>query len=136
MRFRRVDGLGLATTRHKCQLLLEMKLGDLPIVLTNGVIDHRGVLWFTTDDVAGVAMAAAHLAGPHELSSRTGRLKGFLLSTEAAGLSLDTEIIGFGKSFSRAAGIGCCRELLARRNRCTAIVAGIDMLAIGPFLGH
>ncbi len=50
---------------------------------------------------------------------------------EAGGLNLDAELIVSAESVSHAAGLGCSRELLSRRNRCTAIVAGNDVLAIG-----
>ncbi len=144
MRTRRVDGLVLATARRRYSVLSELNMGDLPIVLVNRVVEDRALPSVATDDAAGIAMAVthlvslghtriAHVAGPQELSTGAGRLSGFIMAMEAAGLEVGSESITYAENFSVAAGTKCCRELVAHKLHPTAIVAGNDMLAIGCY---
>lgn len=141
---RRVDGLVLATAMRRSDIATVIGSEDLPIVLINRVVDDHAFPSVATDDVAGIKMAVAHLAslghtriahlaGPQALSTGANRYRGFLAGMEAAGIPVDPELVVFAESFSHAEGVVRCRELLASRHGCTAIVAANDMLAIGCY---
>ena len=52
---------------------------------------------------------------------------------KACGLAVDSDLIVTANGFTVDEGARCCRELLARGARCTAVAVGNDMLAVGCY---
>lgn len=144
MQARQVDGLILATARRKQVWADGWGQHEVPVVLVNRTLDDQAVPSVATDDVRGIQMAMAHLvelghrriahvAGPQDFSTGAGRYRGFVLSLQARGLDLDGADVVTANAFSVAEGLRCCRDLLARPSRPTAVVAANDMLALGCY---
>src|SRR5579875_3094582 len=128
MRARHVDGFVLATAHVRDPVLAEAAAADLPIVLMNRLAPDYSFSSVSVDTEQGLRMAVAHLAalghtriahiaGPQEVSTGAGRRRGFV---SASGYTVEE-------------GTRCCRELLARRARCTAVAVANDMLAVGCY---
>lgn len=139
---RQVDGLIVATARRRSPLLVEIARSGLPVVLVNRVVDGHRLPSVSVDDSAGIRTAVAHLAelghrrighvaGPQDLSTGSGRYRGFRSGIDAAGLDDASELVVFAESFSESAGFEGACELLGRGRSITAIVAANDMLALG-----
>jgi len=144
MRERHVDGLVLATARRGFPAGSGLWEDDLPVVLVNRVVEDRALPAVAADDVAGIRLAVAHLvrlghrriahvAGPQDLSTGSGRLRGFELGMAEQGLEVDPVQVVEAERYQVAEGLRCARQLLARRPRPTAIVAANDMLALGCY---
>ena len=139
---RQVDGLIVATARRRHPLLVEMARAGLPVVLVNRVIDGHRLPSVSIDDSWGIRAAVTHLAelghrqiahvgGPQDLSTGSGRLRGFHEGIDSAGLDADPDLVVLVESFSESAGFDGTCELLGRKRPITAIVAANDMLALG-----
>lgn len=142
MRNRHVDGLIAATARRHHPSLLEAARDGMPVVLVNRVMEEHPVSSVSVDDGAGVRAALRHLvelghrriacvAGPQDLSTGHGRYRGYLEGMRSAGLVADPALVAFAGSFSEEEGYRGAEELIGRRRRFTAIMAGNDMLALG-----
>jgi LacI family transcriptional regulator len=145
MRSRNVDGLIVATARQRHPLLDNAVAEDLPVVLVNRVLEDRSFPAASVDDQLGAELAVnhlillghrriAHIAGPQDLSTGVGRLRGFERGMRRAGLDPDPDLIVCAEGFTRSAGRSCLVSLLDRGQRFTAVVAGNDLLALGCYL--
>jgi LacI family transcriptional regulator len=141
---RQVDGLVLATARREDPRLVELGREGVPIVLVNRVVEDHAFSSVSVDDGAGIRLVVnhlvrlghrriAHVAGPQSFSTGFGRYRGFVSSMRANGLTPEPRLVSFAAAFSIAEGLRCGREVLARRQRPTAIAAGNDMLALGCY---
>ncbi|HLH58284.1 MAG TPA: LacI family DNA-binding transcriptional regulator [Streptosporangiaceae bacterium] len=144
MRARHVDGFVLATAHVRDPVLAEAAAADLPIVLMNRLAPDYSFSSVSVDNEQGLRMAVAHLAalghtriahiaGPQEVSTGAGRRRGFLEGMKASGLEVDEDLIVPASGYTVEEGTRCCRELLARRARCTAVAVANDMLAVGCY---
>src|SRR5579875_3595137 len=144
MRARHVDGFVLATAHVRDPVLAEAAAADLPIVLMNRLAPDYSFSSVSVDNEQGLRMAVAHLAalghtriahiaGPQEVSTGAGRRRGFLEGMKASGLEVDEDLIVSASGYTVEEGTRCCRELLARRARCTAVAVANDMLAVGCY---
>ncbi len=144
MRARHVDGFVLATAHLRSPLLAEAARAELPVVLVNRMAEEHSFSSVTVDNERGIRMAVshlaalghrriAHIAGPQDLSTGLHRYRGFLTAMAASGLPVADGQVVFAGAFTVEEGLRCCRELLARPDRCTAIAAGNDMLAVGCY---
>ena len=144
MRARHVDGFVLATAHLRSPLLVEAVRAELPVVLMNRLAEDYSFPSVSVDNERGVRMAVthlaslghrriAHIAGPQDLSTGRNRYRGFVGAMAASGLPVDPGLVVFAGRFSIEEGMRCCRELLALPERCTAIAAGNDMLALGCY---
>jgi len=144
MRARHVDGMVLATAHLSDPLLADAARGGLPVVLMNRMAQDHSLDSVSVDNERGMRMAVAHLAaeghkriahiaGPQEVSTGLSRYRGFVSAMEAHGLEADPDLIITAKAFSIEEGLRCTRALLERRDGCTAVAAGNDMLAVGCF---
>jgi LacI family transcriptional regulator len=147
MRARHVDGLVLATARLHHPLLAEAARAEIPVVLINRLAQDYSFPSVSVDNERGVRMAVshlaglghrriAHIAGPQEMSTGLSRYRGFLTAMESSGLPVDSDLVVFAKAFTVEEGVRCARLLLdqgAGPDRCTAIAAGNDMLAVGCY---
>jgi LacI family transcriptional regulator len=142
LRARQVDGYITASARREHPLLEELAANGRPLVLANRRTDDEGLASVVPDDRDGMCQAVAHLAalghrrlahlaGPSDLSTGVHRHEGFVQGMRAAGLAVDADLVVAGGGFTEAEGARLCRELLARRARFTAVLAGNDLLALG-----
>ncbi len=133
----------------------------LPVVLVNRALASGEVAAVVSDDELGMALAVAHLAtqghrriahlaGPQGLSTGVGRLRGFEAALREHRLT--SAGVAVCAAYSREAGRQGCERLLAEQGagnrserllaeqaalpngqRCTAIVAANDLLALGAY---
>src|SRR6266702_875176 len=116
MRARHVDGFVLATAHLRSPLLAEAARAELPVVLMNRLAEDYSFPSVSVDNERGIRLAVNHLT-----------------AMAASGLPVDPGMVVFARSFSRDEGLRCCRELLGSPERCTAVAAGNDMLALGCY---
>jgi LacI family transcriptional regulator len=144
MRARHVDGFVLATAHLRSPLLAEAARAELPVVLMNRLAEDYSFPSVSVDNERGIRMAVthlaalghrriAHIAGPQDLSTGLSRYRGYLAAMTASGLPADPGLVVFAGAFSVQEGLRCCRELLGVPERCTAVAAGNDMLALGCY---
>ena len=144
MRARHVDGFVLATAHENNPVLAEAARAEVPVVLMNRLAPDHSFSSVSVDNEQGMRMAVAHLAalghtriahiaGPQQVSTGEGRRRGFLEGMKACGLAVDSDLIVTATGFTVEEGTRCCRELLARGARCTAVAVGNDMLAVGCY---
>ena len=145
LRARHVDGYALATARLRDPLLADAARSGLPVVLMNRIAADDSFPSVTVDNDAGVRLVVDHLlalghrdiaciAGPQDVSTGLGRYHGFRSAMTDAGLAVPDGRVAFARAFSIEEGYRCARELLAAADRCTAVAAGNDMLAVGCYL--
>jgi LacI family transcriptional regulator len=108
------------------------------------VVDDHAFSSVSVDDGAAIRLVVdhlvrldhrriAHVAGPQSFSTGFGRYRGFVSSMGTNGLAPDPRLVSFATAFSIAEGVRCGREIVARPDPPTAIVAGNDMLALGCY---
>ena len=142
---RRVDGFILATARRKDPMIDRCVAEDIPLVLINRTTKSGGrAISVVTDDVAGIALTVAHLAGlghkriahiagPLHLSTGHERHRGFVAAMKSAGLELHPDLVVVAEAFSEHAGERAMLTLLDRGRKFTAAVTGNDLLALGAY---
>jgi LacI family transcriptional regulator len=145
MRSRNIDGIIVATARQRHPLLDTVVAADLPVVLVNRILDDPSFPSASVDDQRGAELAVdhlvqlghrriAHIAGPQDVSTGVGRLRGFEEGLRRAGLDPDPDLIVVAETFTRNAGRTCMAALLQSGRSFTAVVAGNDLLALGCYL--
>jgi LacI family transcriptional regulator len=142
---RRVDGLILATARRKDAVVDHCVAEEIPVVLINRTIGKDSpVPSVVNDDVRGIGLTVAHLAGlghrriahvagPQDLSTGLERHRGFLSAMKAAGLKADPTLIAVAGVYSEREGQRALLTLLDCKKRFTAVVAANDLLALGCY---
>jgi LacI family transcriptional regulator len=144
MRARHVDGFVLATATLNSPVLAEAVEAELPVVLMNRTSQGYPFSSVAVDNEQGVRAAVTHLvslghtrighiAGPQEISTGILRLRGFLDSMRAKGLTVSESQIVYATAYSIEEGMRRGRELLNRGEGLTALVAANDMLAVGCY---
>src|SRR6202453_826431 len=144
MRARHVDGFVLATAITGSPILSEAAEAELPVVLMNRIAQDYPFSSVSVDNEQGVRAAVAHLvslghtrighiAGPQDISTGAARLRGFREGMSSHGLVAREAEIVYASAYTIEEGVRCCRELLARDEGLTAIVAANDMLAVGCY---
>lgn len=144
MLLRRVDGLVLATARREFPLLDEILAADMPAVMINRTAEDARVSGVTPDDHAGMALALrhlverghrriAHIAGTQAVSTGLARYQAFVSWCQSEGIPFDGNLVVFADWFREDSGLKACRELLARGEEFTAIVAANDLIALGCY---
>jgi LacI family transcriptional regulator len=139
----RVAGI-LATRVGKgnSRVYSQMRKRGMPVVLLDRRSATKDQCSVSVDDVAGGRLAGDHLCGlghrrlglvngPRDWSQCADRRKGFLAATQAAGARLlagaDVEV----EQMTIGAGEAAVRQILAGKNRPTAIFCTNDLLALG-----
>jgi LacI family transcriptional regulator len=139
---RQVDGFVIATAQRRHPVVADAIASGLAVVLVNRTIDRGGAFAVVPDDRRGAALAVAHLvelghtrighiAGPQDTTTGVLRCRGFVEAMADAGLSGAGDLIVPAAAFAVPAGEACARELLARDEPPTGIVAANDLLALG-----
>jgi LacI family transcriptional regulator len=141
---RATDGAILVLARGQSSHLNELRRRGIPFV----VVDHRGELGLDVPAVgatnwAGGRVAVEYLlslghrriamiAGPPALQCSLDRVAGYRAALEAAGVSIDPQLIRPG-DFHLQAGYTQTSALLALPHPPTAIFAGNDLQAMGVY---
>jgi LacI family transcriptional regulator len=138
---RHVDGIVLSGPRLDDQDLLRIHAEGAPIVLM-GQLPKTGIPFVDVDNVGGAAMATQHLASlghrriglitnaPLIYTASEDRLVGYRQALAAAGIQYDESIVRYG-DFSPRGGEVAMTELLALRQRPTAVFVASDTVALG-----
>ena len=144
LRSRQVEGLIVATARLEHPFLRQLREQDVKIVLINRRIENLQMPFVVGDDATGIALAVkhlvdlghsriAHIAGPQITSTGLDRSRAFRHAVRDYGAEEDPALIVESAHWSEGDGAGAMRELLDRGSRCTAVVAGNDLIALGCY---
>lgn len=144
LRSRQVEGLIIATARREHPLLVRLHRMGVRMVLVNRRVDGLELPSVTADDDAGISMAVthlaalghtriAHLAGPQQTSTGVARARAFRHAVRDLGLDDDPALIVECGYWSETEGARALRRLLDAGTRCTAVVAGNDLIALGCY---
>ena len=144
LRSRQVEGLIIATARREHPLLVRLHRMGVRMVLVNRRVDGLELPSVTADDDAGISMAVthlaalghtriAHLAGPQQTSTGVARARAFRHAVRDLGLDDDPALIVECGYWSETEGAQALRRLLDAGTRCTAVVAGNDLIALGCY---
>ena len=141
---RQVDGLILATATLRDPTVEEWVERRAPLVLINRTDTSGRAPAVINDDVCGIGLAVAHLAGlghrrighiagPQHLSTGLQRLRGFESGMAERKIMVQPAGVVVAASFRRNAGREACQQLLENKSDLTAIVAANDLLALGCY---
>jgi LacI family transcriptional regulator len=144
LRSRQVEGLIVATARLEHPLLEQLQEQHVKIVLINRRIEHLRMPFVVGDDATGIALAVkhlvdlghtriAHIAGPQTTSTGVDRSRAFRHAVRDYGAEEDPALIVECAHWSEGDGAASMRRLLDQGTRCTAVVAGNDLIALGCY---
>ncbi|MFW6238424.1 MAG: LacI family DNA-binding transcriptional regulator [Halanaerobiales bacterium] len=140
---RLVDGVILMSPQLPAGELVRIGK-EYPLIQCCEYIEDISVPRVSVDNVAAARTAVEHLierghrriamiGGPREVLSAVQREEGYRQALEENGLSYDPDLIISGH-YTNKGGERAARELLARRERPTAIFAISDMMAVGAVM--
>lgn len=141
---RQVDGLVMATVSRDDPSLDHCLAHGVPVVLVNRADDRERASAVVSDDMAGMHLAVAHLAGlghraighlagPAQLSTGHLRRAGFERAMASQGLPVPPGAIVEAASYDRDEGRRATLALLKAAPGLTAIAASNDLLALGAY---
>lgn len=144
LRSRRVDGIIVLTGRLPDKALKECAK-TMPVVVTGRTLKAPGLFSLNFDNFEGGRLATRHLLslGHRRIAFITGvanhtdaneRLRGYRDALEAAGIDYEPELVVNG-DFHESSGLQAVSQLLASRQKFTAIFAANDQMALGAALG-
>lgn len=144
LRSRRVDGIIVLTGRLPDKALRECAK-FLPVVVTGRSLKAPSLFSLNFDSFEGGRMATRHLLdlGHRRIVFITGvanhpdaneRLRGYRAALEAAGISYDPALVVAG-DFHESSGLQSVDQLLAAKQKFTAVFAANDQMAFGAALG-
>ena len=136
---RRVDGVAILTFGMEESLLEHLRYRKVPLVFIDVGPNAPGIVNIQIDYQNGIRQAVQHLAalrhtriafitGPAHLKSALARRDAFKESMAEIGLARDLIVAG---DHTLEGGVQALSELLAMKNRPTAILCSNDMTAIG-----
>jgi LacI family transcriptional regulator len=138
---RGIDGAVLTTSTLAGTVPRELLRRGLPFVFLTRVVDGVAADAVTVDNDRGARLVAAELArfghrrvgavfGPANTSTGRDRERGFRAGLAAAGVDLPEEAVRHG-DYTVEAGHAAMHELMALRDRPTAVACFNDLVAIG-----
>jgi LacI family transcriptional regulator len=138
-----VDGVLASISKETINLdhYAEIKNRGIPLILFDRTNDRLGVSSVEVDDYAGAFQATkhlidngcrriAHIAGQQHVNIFNLRLKGYIEALNVHGITLDDDLIAYGK-VSVESGRECMRRLLEGRVMPDAVFAVEDFTALG-----
>lgn len=138
-----VDGVLASISKETINLdhYAEIKNRGIPLILFDRTNDRLGVSSVEVDDYAGAFQATkhlidngcrriAHIAGQQHVNIFNLRLKGYIEALNVHGITLDDDLIAYGK-VSVESGRECMRRLLQGRVMPDAVFAVEDFTALG-----
>jgi LacI family transcriptional regulator len=137
----RVDGIVFTAALQDSKMVRQLVDRGFPLVLTNRHVEGVSADMAVGDNEAGAAAAAEHLyelghrriaaiAGDPRASTSYERLAGFSKALADRGCPLDDDLVVAGE-FHAGRAYDLTLELLARKDRPTAIFALNDLMAFG-----
>lgn len=140
MQGRSIEGVIIATARRVDPVVEECIDNDIPFVLVNRTVDRDGVNAVIIDEEFGIRAVLdhmlglkhtriAHVAGPQNTSTGYHRAKAVSGYLHSHGLRSD--LVETTDRFTIEEGRLAFKNLIARDNGFTAVVAGNDLLALG-----
>jgi LacI family transcriptional regulator len=140
-RHHNVDGVVLMGVDHNDEEVRRLTASTIPCVGVDVELEGRHAGHVSSDNVAGGALAVAHLAaqghrriatihGPVETLAGLARLQGYRAGLTEAGLAYRDEYVRAG-DFYVESGHRAAAALLALPEPPTAIVAASDLMAVG-----
>jgi len=141
---RQVDGFILTTALREDPLVEDAVGRNVPVVLAVRTIDSGAAPAVIFDDSRGMRRAVRHLvelghrdivhiAGPQAISNGHRRREAFIASMADHGHPAAPDQIILADGFTLEAGEKAFRELLDSGQRCTAVIASNDLIAIGGY---
>ncbi|MGW0607249.1 LacI family DNA-binding transcriptional regulator [Streptomyces sp. NPDC002644] len=138
---RRVDGVLLVSVRTEERVAAMLEEMRLPTVLAGRRGEDERLSYVTSDNVGGATAAVGHLldrgrrrvatiTGALDMDVGVGRLAGWRLAHERAGLRADESLVEAG-DFSEEGGRRAMRSLLERAPDLDAVFAASDLMAVG-----
>jgi LacI family transcriptional regulator len=138
---KQVDGIIFVATGEQTASLAMLQSRAMPVVVVNRDLSSIAVDLIYTDNLQGGYLATHHLlglghrriaciAGPSDLTLGADRVDGYRRALEEAGLAYDATLVLAG-DYQPASGYRVTQQLLARRERPTAIFACNDLMALG-----
>ena len=136
----KLDGIIHAFSGSDLSELNRLGLGSIPLVEIDRASRMKGAGTVLLDNRLGSRLAVEHLlelghvrigmiSGSERLTTGRERVEGYRLALEAAGVSFDSSLVGFG-DFQERSGYDLAKRLLARAERPTALlVANNEMMA-------
>ncbi len=140
---RRVDAL-ILHVQHLCDdYLITLEEQGIPVVLVNRFIPEMRQSCIAIDNELGGKLATQYLiqmghteiaciTGPLDKSDARGRLQGYRIALEEAGLEYNEALVSEA-GFTEETGVIATRKLLKRDCRFSAIFASNDHMAFGAF---
>jgi LacI family transcriptional regulator len=138
-----VDGVLASISKETINLdhYLEIKRRGVPLVLFDRASDLLGVSSVVVDDYSGAFQATkhlieqggrhiAHIGGQQHVSIFNQRLKGYVDALNVHGISVDDDLIVYGK-VSIESGRDCMNKLLSSSKEMDAVFAVEDFTALG-----
>lgn len=138
---RQVDGLLLATTNFKNDILNNMNISKYPYVFVNRHLNNDIENYVITDNFLGAILAMEHLislghlriayvSGPLSIDTALNRLEGYKNSLKRHNLPFDSELV-VESEMTEEGGYKAFYELIKKRVKFTAIFAANDLIALG-----
>jgi LacI family transcriptional regulator len=144
LRQRGVEGLIVATARHRDPVLESLEQSGVPVVQINRRCQSKVIPSVTADDRGGVEAAVAylvelghrkiaHVGGPQTHSTGRARLAGFRSAMRRAGLPVPPGLAVSGRAVTAEEGARVFTTLLSNHPEVTAVVAANDLVALGCY---
>jgi LacI family transcriptional regulator len=141
LRQRRVDGIIFGSVFLEDPVVEALVASDYPCLMYNRRLRSRRGNFIVLDNLRASRDVTRHLvalghrrigfvSGLPNISTAAERLQGYREALRACGLSADRDLIRPG-AFQAGTAQEAARDLLKRRGRPTAIVAGNDLMALG-----
>lgn len=144
LRQRGVEGLIVATARHRDPVLERLEESGVSVVQINRRCQSSAIPSVTADDRGGVASAVAylvelghrkiaHVGGPQTHSTGRTRLAAYRSAMRRAGLPVPPGLAISGRSVTAEEGARVFKTLLSNHPDLTAVVAANDLMALGCY---
>ncbi len=138
---RRVDALVIHVESIADEELLELMMGEVPVILVaRQIAEANGKCVYSDNELGGRVATQylidqghtciAHLTGPLHFPDSRARLQGYRQALEQSGLGFDDALV-IESDWLEEGGYSSCLRLMKRRPDITAIFAGNDQMAAG-----
>jgi DNA-binding LacI/PurR family transcriptional regulator len=137
----RVDGFIIMTSTHKQSYIKTLIEMDAPFIVWGIPSPEYSCCSVSGDNVTGGRLATQHfiqtgrqqigfIGGPEDDFEVKNRFKGYQSALEAAGRSVDPDLLVCG-NYSHKSGTEAMRQLLEQKPKVDAVFANSDLMAIG-----
>ncbi|MGC9458529.1 LacI family DNA-binding transcriptional regulator [Vibrio genomosp. F10] len=140
---RRVDAIVLHAQQLTDDYIISLEEQGVAIVLINRFIPEISTSCIDVDNELGGKLATQHLlkmghrqiaciTGPLDKSDARGRLQGYRIALEEAGLQYNEALVSEA-GFTEETGVSAMKKLLKREGDFTAVFASNDHMAFGAY---